>query len=281
VRYPSLGIAISALGGLGAGLALSLVSWVPDPVARQAAGVDRAVTAVTDLASLRAELEEEYEAQAELAVMADWLRWQLGELRAQPPAAGRSTREAPEQEMSPPSDSKTVGTNAAPMPGRWFDEASLEALGVSPREIQRLRERFEDAQLEELQLRDEATRDGWTNSARYFDELHELWQGVRNDLGDEAYDHLLHASGRNNRVLVGAVSAGSPAEAAGLRAGDIILRYDGSAVFSTYELRVAMDEGADASVPVDVLRGSKELRVWVPQRLLGARLHYVRRSLTP
>ena len=54
---------------------------------------------------------------------------------------------------------------------------------------------------------------------------------MREDYGEEAYDWFLYASGRANRVVVEGVLGGSAAAEAGLKTGDMIVRYDGERIF--------------------------------------------------
>ena len=59
-------------------------------------------------------------------------------------------------------------------------------------------------------------------------------------------------------VVVRAVEAGSPAAAAGLRAGDVIVSLRGKAVSSVTDLHRLLDASAiGTTVPVDVLRAGR------------------------
>ncbi len=85
------------------------------------------------------------------------------------------------------------------------------------------------------------------------------WQGTKS-LG--TFFGLEEERGRG--VVVGSVVRGSPAEAGGLRAGDIVLEYDGKPVsvwfeeqIPTFEKRIA-DTPVGRSVPLRILRDGKE-----------------------
>ena len=87
--------------------------------------------------------------------------------------------------------------------------------------------------LERLELRDQAIREGWFRSERYFDELQAL-QGqnvkLRDEIGDQAYDSYLYQVGANNRVTVTSIIPGSAAELAGIQSGDVVEAYEAGTV---------------------------------------------------
>jgi serine protease Do len=76
-------------------------------------------------------------------------------------------------------------------------------------------------------------------------------------------------------VLVASVAPGSPAEEAGIAAGDIILRFDGADVSARFEEEIPSFYHLIASSPVDqpvaivTLRGGEERRGMIVPRLLG------------
>jgi membrane-associated protease RseP (regulator of RpoE activity) len=90
---------------------------------------------------------------------------------------------------------------------------------------------------------------------------HELLGGKRAHLGvslvdltAELRDH--YGASKDAGVLVGAVEAGSPADKAGVRVGDIILSLDGKDVDSSTDLRLGLSEKKEGdSVRMEVLRG--------------------------
>ena len=82
--------------------------------------------------------------------------------------------------------------------------------------------------MERLYLRDQAIREGWMDTDQYRERLQQLEFArgeLRVELGDDAFDRYLYASDRPNRVRVQSLIDGSPAAAAGLRPGDVILSY--------------------------------------------------------
>ncbi|HYH06634.1 MAG TPA: PDZ domain-containing protein [Thermoanaerobaculia bacterium] len=74
------------------------------------------------------------------------------------------------------------------------------------------------------------------------------------DLTDELRDH--YGTPKNAGVLVSGVENGSPADKAGVKAGDIIVAIDGDEVDSSVGLRKALRDKKDGdSVRIEALRG--------------------------
>jgi hypothetical protein len=159
-----------------------------------------------------------------------------------------------------------------------LDAESLVAAGFPAQEAAALEQRWESFELERLYLRDQATREGWLGTPRFRAEQSALdlrQEALRGELGDDAWDQVLYAAGRPNRVVVQSVLDGSPAGEAGLRAGDVILGYAGRRVFDGEELRSATTQGrAGESVAVEILRDDTTQRVFVPRGPLGVRLGF-------
>jgi len=73
------------------------------------------------------------------------------------------------------------------------------------------------------------------------------------DLGDQLGDYF----GTRAGVLVTAVAAGTPAAAAGLKAGDVILKVDGTSIESVTDLRRAIADASDG-VTLTIMRDHRE-----------------------
>ncbi|NND61016.1 MAG: PDZ domain-containing protein, partial [Gammaproteobacteria bacterium] len=116
----------------------------------------------------------------------------------------------------------------------------------------------------------------WLGSQRYRDELRALNErqgSIRDDLSPADYDRYLYALGRPNRVTVNNVLSGSPADQAGLQAGDQILSYDGQRVFNSGEIRRATTSGlAGQSVAVEVERDGQTQVLYLPRGPLGVQM---------
>lgn len=159
----------------------------------------------------------------------------------------------------------------------WFDTDALHERGIDDRHSQFLRERFEALQMEELYLRDQATREGWLNKPRHHLEQRQLLDNARETLGDGDFDWLLYASGRANRVIIHDVLENSPANAAGIEAGDLILRYDDVVVLTPTDLTTATAQGEPgAGVAVEIQRDGDVQRLYLSRGPLGARIAAVR-----
>lgn len=154
-----------------------------------------------------------------------------------------------------------------------LDESVLVDAGFSESDARALRDAYETLQMEQLYLRDRAAREGWNLGDRLGEELTALAEreeALADEYGDEAYDWVLYATGRPNRVTVRDVFAESPAANAGLTEGDVLVRYDDRRVRSSIELRNATTEGvAGEWVDVEILRAGKRERLRLPRGPLG------------
>lgn len=227
-----------------------------------------AVDQDAELESLRAALEAERERSRELAAQVEWLRLQLEELARseapRPGGGGTAQREA---------ERETAAGEQKADEKLWFDTGLLLANGVPSHEVERLREIFDASEMEIIDLRHQATREGWLRSGRYMRELHDLRAGLREEIGDESFDLLLYATGRNNRVLIADVLRDSPGDRAGFRPGDVVLSYDGRRIFKTTGLQRATTQGRlGDGVVVEVLRGGEVIRLYPARGPMGFRL---------
>lgn len=155
-------------------------------------------------------------------------------------------------------------------------QQALLALGMDPSAMERIKQRNERQEMEELYLRDRANREGWFGTDRYFQEARKLEQNsnvYRQELGDVRYDKFLYDTGQNNRIGVQSVLTGSPAAAAGVQASDIIVSYDNERVFTWNDLTSATTKGTPGqTVRIDVKRDGRDLTFYVPRGPLGIRL---------
>lgn len=161
----------------------------------------------------------------------------------------------------------------------------LVAAGVNPDLAEDIIWRESHLELERLNLRDEAVRDGWMGSDRYREALNALSEesvSLREEIGDSAWDRYLYLTGEENRVAVSMVIPGSAAEAAGLQPGDLIESYGGVQPFAYKELRQATTEGEKGElVAIRIRRGERLIDAWVPRGPLGVRLGMTRAEPLP
>jgi len=116
------------------------------------------------------------------------------------------------------------------------------------------------------------------SSARqqYADELEELNQNgvvLRTEVGDDAYDNYLFASGQSNRVKVTSVLSGSPAEMIGLQSEDIILTYNDQRIMRWRDIRSATLQGEIGSyIDIEILQDGSRMNFSIPIGTLGVQL---------
>jgi hypothetical protein len=155
-------------------------------------------------------------------------------------------------------------------------EAGLIAAGIDSQTAAWIQQQLDKNQLDELYLRNQSLREGWINTPRFRDALVQLqsrFDALRGEMGDDNFDRLLFALGRNNRVVVSEVMHDSPAQQFGLNAGDTIIRYDGKRVLSTQELQALTAQGDSASpVLVEISREGQSMTLYVSGGPLGVRL---------
>jgi hypothetical protein len=232
-------VAAAGVAGLVLGLATGLLlrgDGEPTPAPAPAAG-DVAAAAPPGLGALREELARERAAREALQADVDELRDAVLEWTALPPEAPGSEQAdsalARDEEAARPDDSP------------WFDADALLETGLAAPEVERLRERFAEHELAELFLRD----------------------------GEEDYDRMLYAAGRQNRVRIVDVLPDSPAQRAGLAAGDVVVSYAGERMFEILPLTQAT-RGGNPGDPTEIryVRNGEEQRVYVPRGPLGVRL---------
>ena len=175
---------------------------------------------------LRLALAKERERSAELSAEVDWLRYQLTVL------AELSDEEEPHE----PGEDPDGREFSKPGDRLFFEDDELRAGGVPRNDIDRLREIFDESEMQVIELMHQARRDGTYGKRAYNLMLRDLRVGLRSEIGDHDFDLLLFATHRANRVAVTDVIGGSPAESWGLKPGDLIIRYGDQRIFKPREL---------------------------------------------
>jgi membrane-associated protease RseP (regulator of RpoE activity) len=174
--------------------------------------------------------------------------------------------------IAPPSTVDTPITRANPA----LTVDKLIRAGIDPLLAADIVRRKNEIDLKTLELRDRASREGYLGTRRYNDELNNLLQqnvSLRDEIGDDAYDSYLFASGQSNRVKIASVMMGSPAEQAGIRNGDLVVSYDNRQMFGWNELQDATTWGERGEyVNITVLRNGELVNLWIPRGPLGVRL---------
>lgn len=172
-----------------------------------------------------------------------------------------------------PTAAATAGRPVDRAPQRGLDEEVLIAAGFNPADARELKRAYDELQMDQLYALDRAARDGGDDRESWSTALEEMAareQALADQYGEAAYDWMLYASGRPNQVAVERVFSGSPAEAAGLTKGDVVVRYAGESVRNGQELREATSAGtAGEWVEVEVLRDGERELVQLPRGPLG------------
>ena len=220
------------------------------------------------------------------------LQNELQELREQFAAAAFNGESGAQQgQTSPPIDGAAEplsdavpgsGQNRRPR-ARLSDEAALISAGVDEETARQLQARIDRYTLAELEVRDTAAREGWLDSSDYRERRDALLPSrvnIREELGEQAWENYLLATGRNNRVRVDSVIRDSAAHSAGIEVGDLLLEYAGEAIFSIRELQQATRAG-ERGEPVSVRlgRGTNIVDTSVVRGPLGVTLSGIQQGL--
>ena len=144
----------------------------------------------------------------------------------------------------------------------------LMAAGFSPDRAEVIARREAELRMDAMRARFEARQEG--EAVNFFQAQFNADQSLRNELGEAEYEQYLEASNRSTSVGINNVLEFSPAEQAGLRPGDRIVRYDGERVFNFGDLNRAQMQGkAGANVVVEIIRDGAPLQVTLPAGPLG------------
>ena len=190
----------------------------------------------------------------------------IGNLGTYPDNGTRTPATETNEETEPAAPAQTFRTSIE----------ALIATGIPAEQAALVQARLDEYDLEQLYLKDRASREGWLKTARYSKEQRQAqnaYRELRPEIGDDAYDRMLYALGRVNRVAVRDVMQNSTAEQYGLRANDRITEYDGQRVFTSQELNTLVTQGtAGALVLVRVQRDEQQLDFYLPSGPIGIRL---------
>jgi hypothetical protein len=154
---------------------------------------------------------------------------------------------------------------------RYSEEGRIEALieaGFLPSQASLIVRREAELQMDALQARYDAERSG--DPVDYFRSRNAGNDALREELGDADYERYLEANNRSTSISISSVIDSSPAQAAGLRSGDEIVRYDGERVFSMTDLTQQAIEGVPGqNVAVDIVRNGVPMQVVMPRGPVG------------
>jgi len=149
----------------------------------------------------------------------------------------------------------------------------LTEVGLPPAVVADVKRRYDELAKDEISLRNLATEEGWIGTPEFAEELDQIETerlAIRDEIGDDAYDHYLFASGQPNRVYVTEALADSPAAEAGLQTSDVIVRYGGTRILTPDDLIAETQVGSPGeTVRVDITRNGEPMTLEVPRGPLG------------
>lgn len=146
-------------------------------------------------------------------------------------------------------------------------QALIEA-GFAPDVAASILQRESELLMEAMGARFEARRTGMPTSRD--DVIGNPGAMLRAELGDTDYERYLQANNRPVSVGVSSVLESSPAQGAGLQAGDRIVSYDGQRVFNVFDLNAQTILGTPGqNVVVAIERDGIPMQVVLPRGPLG------------
>lgn len=226
------------------------------------------------LAALESALAEEAERRASLEADLSRLEEQLGGLTSVDSTNGAAAAELNEavvvntgvERMRGP-----MGTRFAAMREQRSPEYRLNQLieaGFSQDQAQSLIDREAQMRMDIMNASYEARRQGESFSP--IETQRAAQAEMRTELGTDAYERYLEASGRPTSVSVFEVIGNSAAQTAGLQTGDEIVGYNGARVFDLRDLQALTIAGEPGeSVAVDILRDGQPMQLYMPRGPLG------------
>lgn len=155
--------------------------------------------------------------------------------------------------------------NATPEERQRLAIDRLIAAGFAPDRAEWINRRTQELRMQAMQAEYEARREGRPPPTADLEAT-----TLRAELGEQDYERFLTAQGRSTSVNIMGVLASSPAERAGLQAGDEIVSYDGKRVFDIQELNALTLGGTSGeSVVVDVRRNGQNVQLVLPRGPIG------------
>jgi hypothetical protein len=239
----------------------------PEPIATAELGTSKDET--YELTALRELVQKEVKARKELQAQLSEVTARLDSLES-----ARAT-ESPSPKTSTTTIRTTNNRQGVSRPG-WINTQALLDAGLDEFQANKIRDIYENVEMERLYLRDRAVREGWIGDERYRQEREQLdarLETLRDELSDKEYDAYLFATGRPNRVIIESTLRTSPARDSGIKTGDSVIRYNNIRIYTWADLRNATTQcPTDSMVEVELERNSQRQRVFVPCGPLGVRL---------
>ena len=264
-------IAIAIVISLFAGFAAAaLMLKEADPIAAEVSGFDSGAAIDDRLKTLEDAVSAERQARQLLEEELFILYEQLESLEGMQPGNNSPQVVAEVTDAMAEARVREVRARSRGYNGSDTDQrrAALLAAGFSPSRADWIIQRESELRMEAMQSRYEAMRSGEPTNMGY--DFANPESALRSEIGDAQYETYLQANGRSTAVGVGTVFDSSPAQTAGLLAGDEITHYDGARIFNTFDLtRQTMEGDAGQSVVVDITRDGIPMQVVIPRGPLG------------
>ncbi len=226
------------------------------------------------LAALEAALAEETSRREGLEAGLAQLEEQLGGLASQETAGATSITNLNEDIVINSAVEGVTGprgTRFAAIREMRSPENRLNRLieaGFSPEQAQSLIDREAQMRMDMMNASYEARRQG--ESFNPMDVQRESQADLRAELGTDAYERYLEATGQPTSVNVFEVIDNSAGQAAGLQPGDEIVGYNGARVYSLRDLQALTIDGEPGeSVAVDIVRDGQPMQIYMPRGPLG------------
>ena len=146
--------------------------------------------------------------------------------------------------------------------------ATLVEGGFSDEEARRALQLESEASFRALQQDWEAQRNG--EAIDVMASMNNPQSILRAEMGDDSYARYLEAQGQPTAIRITQVLGGSPANSAGIQAGDELVSYNGERVFSVMELRHGTMQGRPGEdVVVEIERDGVRMQLTLPRGPIG------------
>ncbi|WP_455209816.1 PDZ domain-containing protein [Kaarinaea lacus] len=226
---------------------------------------------IYELTALRELVQKEVQARKELQTQLSEVTARLESLESY-----QNSETADTQQTSGSTIIRTTNNRQGINRPGWINAQALLDAGLDEFQANKIRQVYEDVEMQRLYLRDQAIREGWIGDERYRQEREKLdarLESLRDELSEKEYDAYLFATGRPNRVMIQSTLSTSPARDAGIKTGDNVIRYNNIRIYTWADLRNATTQcTTDSMVEVELERNGQQHRVFVPCGPLGVRL---------
>lgn len=263
----SVGAALAA--GFAAAYWLAGSSPTAEPTPRLVASTPPAPSELPGrVVELERQLGAEIGKRAALEQRVQELGHELDELHAAAPAARSADSESPDSPQPAAAPDAGAGQRFARnfRPQTTEQRISmLEEGGFSPDRAAWIEQRRSELALQAMQAQYAQRRGESVDPTELRPE-----QTLRGELGDADYEKYLQAQGRPTKVGVFNVLPSSPAEKAGMQAGDQIVSYAGQRVFNMADLTDLTLQGTPGqAVTLEVQRNQQTVQLVIPRGPIG------------